>query len=125
MGAEAKVEAVRGQAAAVEQLPAALQPPRRDGKAADRHDDAQVQQQRPAHLGDDEDLKQAEDDQGDGQMGAHPLGMASAAEIGRAACRERVWQYVYISVVAVSLKKKKKNKMTQRTTNSTKEEIMS
>src|SRR6056297_3787807 len=29
-------------------------------------------------------------------------------EIGRASCRERVWQYVSISVVAVSLKKKKK-----------------
>src|SRR3546814_19598403 len=27
-------------------------------------------------------------------------------EIGRASCRERVWQYVYISVVAVSFKKK-------------------
>src|SRR3546814_19297691 len=31
-------------------------------------------------------------------------------EIGRASCRERVCQYVSISVVAVSLKKKKKNK---------------
>src|SRR3546814_16868866 len=30
-------------------------------------------------------------------------------EIGRASCRERVWQYVEISVVAVSLKKTKKN----------------
>src|SRR3546814_14209872 len=29
-------------------------------------------------------------------------------EIGRASCRERVCQYVYISVVAVSLQKKKK-----------------
>src|SRR3546814_14498839 len=29
-------------------------------------------------------------------------------KIGRASCRERVCQYVYISVVAVSLKKKKK-----------------
>src|SRR3546814_11575312 len=28
-------------------------------------------------------------------------------EIGRASCRERVCQYVYISVVAVSFKKKK------------------
>src|SRR3546814_19463451 len=28
------------------------------------------------------------------------------AQIGRASCRERVCQYVYISVVAVSLKKK-------------------
>src|SRR3546814_1512630 len=32
-------------------------------------------------------------------------------EIGRASCRERVCQYVYISVVAVSLKKKKSNSM--------------
>src|SRR3546814_14340987 len=32
-----------------------------------------------------------------------------ASEIGRASCRERVCQYVYISVVAVSLKKKVKN----------------
>src|SRR3546814_15561209 len=30
----------------------------------------------------------------------------SLPEIGRASCRERVCQYVYISVVAVSLKKK-------------------
>src|SRR3546814_16093570 len=34
--------------------------------------------------------------------GSHRLGR----EIGRASCRERVCQYVYISVVAVSLKKK-------------------
>src|SRR3546814_19125122 len=32
----------------------------------------------------------------------------SAPEIGRASCRERVCQYVEISVVAVSLKKKKR-----------------
>src|SRR3546814_16457772 len=32
-------------------------------------------------------------------------------QIGRASWRERVCQYVYISVVAVSLKKKKKNKV--------------
>src|SRR3546814_19056926 len=31
------------------------------------------------------------------------------SKIGRASCRERVCQYVWISVVAVSLKKKKKN----------------
>src|SRR3546814_19775242 len=31
-------------------------------------------------------------------------------QIGRASCRERVCQSVYISVVAVSLKKKKKKK---------------
>src|SRR3546814_19487478 len=34
------------------------------------------------------------------------LGFAFIAQIGRASCRERVCQYVYISVVAVSLKKK-------------------
>src|SRR3546814_15500768 len=33
-----------------------------------------------------------------------------ADEIGRASCKERVGQYVYISVVAVSLKKKKQTK---------------
>src|SRR3546814_13958653 len=33
-----------------------------------------------------------------------------APEIGRASCRERVCQYVSISVVAVSLQKKTKNK---------------
>src|SRR3546814_12941103 len=33
---------------------------------------------------------------------------ALAYEIGRASCRERVCQYVYISVVAGALKKKKK-----------------
>src|SRR3546814_16207734 len=33
-------------------------------------------------------------------------------EIGRASCRERVCQYVYISVVAVSLKKKKQSSST-------------
>src|SRR3546814_17921720 len=35
-------------------------------------------------------------------------GKSTLAEIGRASCRERVCQYVSISVVAVSLKKKKK-----------------
>src|SRR3546814_13153269 len=34
--------------------------------------------------------------------------MVGINEIGRASCRERVCQYVYISVVAVSLQKKKK-----------------
>src|SRR3546814_15609375 len=33
-----------------------------------------------------------------------------SAEIGSASCRERVCQYVWISVVAVSLKKKKTTK---------------
>src|SRR3546814_14408802 len=35
-------------------------------------------------------------------------------EIGRASCRERVCQYVWISVVAVSLKKKHSSVYTQR-----------
>src|SRR3546814_12890945 len=35
-----------------------------------------------------------------------PFGDAAPQEIGRASCRERVCQYVLISVVAVSLKKK-------------------
>src|SRR3546814_12729827 len=40
---------------------------------------------------------------------AHGLaGDAIAQQIGRASCRERVCQYVYILVVAVSLKKKSK-----------------
>src|SRR3546814_14232233 len=38
-----------------------------------------------------------------GDVGGADLG---AGEIGRASCRERVCQYVWISVVAVSLKKK-------------------
>src|SRR3546814_20075175 len=33
----------------------------------------------------------------------------SPDQIGRASCRERVCQYVYISVVAVTLQKKKQN----------------
>src|SRR3546814_19250879 len=36
-------------------------------------------------------------------------------QIGRASCRERVCQYVSISVVAVSLKKKKQNKHSKLT----------
>src|SRR3546814_18590239 len=36
---------------------------------------------------------------------------ADRAEIGRASCRERVCQYVEISVVAVSLKKKQQDKI--------------
>src|SRR3546814_20616496 len=35
--------------------------------------------------------------------------MRLEGEIGRASCRERVCQYVWISVVAVTLKKKQKN----------------
>src|SRR3546814_16599282 len=41
------------------------------------------------------------------------MAVNNSHEIGRASCRERVCQYVYISVVAVSLKKKKNNKTTQ------------
>src|SRR3546814_20892436 len=37
-------------------------------------------------------------------------GIAEMSKIGRASCRERVCPYVYISGVAVSLKKKDKNK---------------
>src|SRR3546814_17732384 len=36
-----------------------------------------------------------------------------ADEIGRASCRERVWQYVEISVVAVSFKKRKTSRKHQ------------
>src|SRR3546814_11731019 len=47
----------------------------------------------------------------------HILGQ-SLGTIGRASCRERVCQYVYVSVVAVSLKKKtrykEKHKKTKR-----------
>src|SRR3546814_17554982 len=41
---------------------------------------------------------------------------ALQGEIGRASCRERVCQYVSISVVAVSLTKTKKKYMTHETT---------
>src|SRR3546814_20998596 len=37
------------------------------------------------------------------------IGIDAVKEIGRASCRERVCQYVYISRVAVPLKKKKTN----------------
>src|SRR3546814_17767351 len=37
----------------------------------------------------------------DGAAEAEPFGSAEA-EIGRASCRERVWQYVEVAVVAVS-----------------------
>src|SRR3546814_15098343 len=40
--------------------------------------------------------------------GLDNLSIEQAFAIGRASCRERVCQYVYISVVAVSLKKKHK-----------------
>src|SRR3546814_12438341 len=38
------------------------------------------------------------------------------SQIGRASCRERVCQYVYISVGAVSLKKKTKRTMQEEST---------
>jgi hypothetical protein len=38
-----------------------------------------MQQQRSAHLGDNENLEQAENDKRSGEMGTHPLGMARAA----------------------------------------------
>src|SRR3546814_12903305 len=41
---------------------------------------------------------------GDGDVAVDTI--AIGAQIGRASCRERVCQYVYISVVAVSLQKK-------------------
>src|SRR3546814_13310180 len=41
-------------------------------------------------------------------------------KIGRASCRERVCQYVSISVVDVSLKKKKKHEDNRNNTNTTK-----
>src|SRR3546814_17853824 len=41
-------------------------------------------------------------------LSVHILPLGIHPEIGRASCRERVCQYVSISVVAVSLKKKKK-----------------
>src|SRR3546814_20968691 len=34
-------------------------------------------------------------------------GILATLQLGRASCRERVWQYVYISVVPGHLKKKK------------------
>src|SRR3546814_16187816 len=43
---------------------------------------------------------------------AQTIGLAD--EIGRASCRERVCQYVYISVVAVSLKKNKTQTILRR-----------
>src|SRR3546814_17513597 len=44
-----------------------------------------------------------------GGRGRLDAAKAGFVEIGRASCRERVGQYVYISVVAVSLKKKTTN----------------
>src|SRR3546814_17302590 len=43
---------------------------------------------------------------------AEPQGLDKITEIGRTTCRERVCQYGYVQVVAVSFKKKKRNKNT-------------
>src|SRR3546814_17789884 len=42
--------------------------------------------------------------------GRHRPAATSDIELGRASCRERVWQYVWISVVAATLKKTNKHK---------------
>src|SRR3546814_15412824 len=55
---------------------------------------AALRHQRPARLGEDR----------------HGGAQLQLLQIGRASCRERVCQYVYISVVAGSLKKKKTQK---------------
>ena len=67
-----------GQAAMIQHLPAMFERAGGDGETADRDDDAKVQDQRAAHLGDDEDLKQAEDDKGGRKMRADALGKACA-----------------------------------------------
>src|SRR3546814_15694272 len=59
----------------------------------------------------------------EGAVGSHVAGYNGSAigvvyKIGRASCRERVCQYVYISVVAVSLKKTEQPKSTSYTGNS-------
>src|SRR3546814_15865002 len=50
------------------------------------------------------------------RIAARPAGQR-AAESGRASCRERVCQYVYISVVAVALKKTISSNTNRRTVN--------
>src|SRR3546814_18961036 len=47
------------------------------------------------------------------------MSTAEIVEIGRASCRERVCQYVWISVVAASLTKNNKNNNTSTNTNTT------
>src|SRR3546814_14367302 len=47
-------------------------------------------------------------------IAVNPRCLTSVNKIGRASCRERVCQYVEISVVAVTLKKKKSKKKTRR-----------
>src|SRR3546814_13419211 len=46
----------------------------------------------------------------------HPLFPSVFPQIGRASCRERVCQYVSLSVVAVTLKQKRPTKLTRSTT---------
>src|SRR3546814_11232482 len=52
----------------------------------------------------------------DSALPHRPRGALTCLQIGRASCRERVCQYVYISVVAGSLKKKIKHKEPNPTT---------
>src|SRR3546814_16045090 len=68
--------------------------------ARDRHVDAVVPRE-------GDDGRGADRVEGEVAPGLQPD--LRADEIGRASCRERVCQYVCISVVAVSLKKKKKS----------------
>src|SRR3546814_18083835 len=49
-------------------------------------------------------------------MNAHPANKTPKRKIGRASCRARVCQYVWISVVTVALKKKEEYN-TRRTSN--------
>src|SRR3546814_16895825 len=49
-----------------------------------------------------------DEDRDDGRIGAQCIQMLRLFEIGRASCRERVCQYVYIQVVDGYLKKKTK-----------------
>src|SRR3546814_11344758 len=60
------------------------------------------------------DLGRHVGDLGLGELVIGELLVEHLAQIGRASCRERVCQYVKISVVAESLKKKKHNKQTRR-----------
>src|SRR3546814_16930708 len=49
-------------------------------------------------------------------QGRRQMTATEGGQIGRASCRERVCQYVKISVVAVSLKKKRHKKRNQKKT---------
>src|SRR3546814_18918409 len=55
--------------------------------------------------GDDEQRPARQRDEGGVAKGERDIGEHRLVQIGRASCRERVCQYVSISVVAVSLKK--------------------